>query len=133
MRIAVSEPVCKVGGEIEASSFTAILINSTMVFLGHSYLGAWVNCGAGTVTSDLKNNYSTVKVYVNGETGGQQNAICGLSRLATIPKTANQFHIQIPERDRSFHPMCLGPVFRPKYVPSFSWGAAGETFTTYKY
>ena len=29
-------------------------------FVGHSYLGEWVNLGALTTTSDLKNNYSLV-------------------------------------------------------------------------
>ena len=36
-------------------------------FLGHAYLGSWVNLGADTNNSDLKNNYSNVKVYVNGK------------------------------------------------------------------
>ena len=30
-------------------------------FVGHSYLGRWVNLGAGTITSNLKNTYGTVR------------------------------------------------------------------------
>ena len=53
-------PRCKVGGELS----NAILIgNSNKAhdgFLGDSYLGEWVNLGAGTVTSNLKNTYGQV-------------------------------------------------------------------------
>ena len=35
-------------------------------FLGHSYIGEWVNLGAGTSISDLKNTYSNVKAVING-------------------------------------------------------------------
>ena len=43
-------------------------------FIGHSYLGEWVNIGAGTNNSDLKNNYSPVRMWCAGrirETGRQ--------------------------------------------------------------
>ena len=33
-------------------------------FLGHSYVGEWVNIGAGTNNSNLKNNYSLIKVKI---------------------------------------------------------------------
>jgi hypothetical protein len=36
-------------------------------FLGHSYVGEWVNLAAGTQTSDLRNDYETVRVYVAGQ------------------------------------------------------------------
>ena len=36
-------------------------------FLGHSFIASWVNLGAGTTTSNLKNNYSNVSVKWNGE------------------------------------------------------------------
>ena len=54
-------PGCKVGGEISNSIFHA---NSNKVhdgFLGHCYVGEWVNIGAGTNNSNLKNNYSNIK------------------------------------------------------------------------
>jgi len=58
--------VSKFGAEMD----TAILDNySNMAhagFLGHSYVGRWVNIGALTAFSDLKNTYGNVKMCVNG-------------------------------------------------------------------
>jgi UDP-N-acetylglucosamine diphosphorylase/glucosamine-1-phosphate N-acetyltransferase len=56
-------PVCKIGGEVEESIIQAYSNKQHDGFLGHSYLGEWVNLGADTNNSDLKNNYKTVKVY----------------------------------------------------------------------
>jgi UDP-N-acetylglucosamine diphosphorylase/glucosamine-1-phosphate N-acetyltransferase len=53
-------PVCKVGGEIEASVIQGYSNKQHDGFLGHSVLGEWVNLGAGTITSDLKNTYGDV-------------------------------------------------------------------------
>src|SRR5262249_58276873 len=35
-------------------------------FLGHSYVGEWVNFGAGSHTSDLRTDYGPIKMTVNG-------------------------------------------------------------------
>ncbi len=122
-------PVCKVGGEIEETILHSYSNKQHDGFLGHSYLGAWVNCGAGTVTSDLKNNYSSVKVYVNGEPvdSGMQfvGVTIGDHSKTAINSTFNTGTV-IGVSSNVF-----GTGFPPKYVPSFSWGAAGETFTTY--
>jgi UDP-N-acetylglucosamine diphosphorylase/glucosamine-1-phosphate N-acetyltransferase len=56
-------PVCKIGGEVEGTIFQAYTNKQHDGFLGHSYLGEWVNIGAGTNNSDLKNNYTNVMVY----------------------------------------------------------------------
>lgn len=55
-------PTCKVAGEIEDSVIHGYSNKQHDGFLGHSYLGEWVNLGAGTITSDLKNNYGHVRV-----------------------------------------------------------------------
>lgn len=65
---------CKIGGEIEASLMEPHSNKQHHGFLGHSYVGRWVNLGAGTSTSDLKNTYGKVRVYYRGarvETGMQ--------------------------------------------------------------
>lgn len=122
-------PVCKVGGELEATIMHSYSNKQHDGFLGHSYLGAWVNCGAGTVTSDLKNNYGSVKVYVNGEPvdSGMQfvGVTIGDHSKTAINSTFNTGTV-IGVSSNIF-----GTGFPPRYVPSFSWGAAGETFTTY--
>ncbi len=51
---------CKVGGEVEATTIESYSNKQHHGFLGHSYLGSWVNLGAGTCNSDLKNSYNEV-------------------------------------------------------------------------
>jgi len=60
-------PGCKVGGEVAETIFQSWSNKQHDGFLGHSYVGEWVNLGAGTNNSDLKNNYSSVKVTVDGK------------------------------------------------------------------
>jgi UDP-N-acetylglucosamine diphosphorylase/glucosamine-1-phosphate N-acetyltransferase len=60
-------PVCRIGGEVEQSIFLGYSNKYHEGFLGHSYVGEWVNLGALTTNSDLKNNYSSIKVMVKGE------------------------------------------------------------------
>jgi UDP-N-acetylglucosamine diphosphorylase/glucosamine-1-phosphate N-acetyltransferase len=59
-------PDCRVGGEIECGIIQGRSNKAHEGFLGHSYLGEWVNLGAGTQTSDLRNDYGEVSVVVNG-------------------------------------------------------------------
>lgn len=56
-------PVCKVGGEIEGSIIQAYSNKQHDGFLGHAYVGEWVNIGADTNNSDLKNTYKNVAYY----------------------------------------------------------------------
>lgn len=62
---------CKVGGEVEASVLEPYTNKQHHGFLGHSYLGSWINLGAGTCNSDLKNTY------------GKINATYGTQKVAT--------------------------------------------------
>ncbi len=122
-------PVCKVGGEVEGSVIHGYSNKQHAGFLGHSYIGSWVNLGAGTNNSDLKNNYGTVRVTLGSEqidTGLQfvgltmgdhaKSAINSMFNTGTVVGVCSNI---------------FGFGFPPKYVPSFSWGAAGETFTTF--
>lgn len=52
----------KVGGEVEAAVIEPYSNKQHHGFLGHSYLGSWINLGAGTCNSDLKNTYGTVNM-----------------------------------------------------------------------
>jgi len=52
----------KVGGEVEASVIEPYTNKQHHGFLGHSYLGSWINLGAGTCNSDLKNTYGTINM-----------------------------------------------------------------------
>src|SRR5262245_13333891 len=57
----------KIGGEVEASIVEPYTNKQHHGFLGHSYLGSWINLGAGTCNSDLKNTYGAVKMDYRGE------------------------------------------------------------------
>jgi len=56
----------KIGGELEASTVEPYTNKQHHGFLGHSYLGSWVNLGAGTSNSDLKNTYGKVSMEYAG-------------------------------------------------------------------
>ena len=58
---SVIGPYCKVGGEISVSIFQAYSNKQHYGFVGHSIIGQWVNLGAGTTTSNLKNTYHDVR------------------------------------------------------------------------
>jgi glucose-1-phosphate thymidylyltransferase len=60
----------KIGGEVEASIVEPFTNKQHHGFIGHSYLGSWINLGAGTCNSDLKNTYG----QVNMEYGGRKVA-----------------------------------------------------------
>jgi UDP-N-acetylglucosamine diphosphorylase/glucosamine-1-phosphate N-acetyltransferase len=121
-------PVCKVGGELEGTILHGYSNKQHGGFLGHSYLGEWVNLGADTNTSDLKNNYATVRVDLGFETVDSGSQFVGLimgdhskSGISTMFNTGTVVGI-----------FCniFGAGFPPKYIPSFSWGGAGglETY-----
>jgi len=58
---------CRVGGEVNNAIFHSFSNKGHHGFVGHSYVGKWVNFGAGTTNSNLKNNYGKINVYMDGE------------------------------------------------------------------
>ncbi|MFZ5628647.1 MAG: hypothetical protein ACOY5B_05925 [Spirochaetota bacterium] len=58
---------CRLGGEIADSIIGNFSNKHHDGFLGHSLVGDWVNLGALTTTSDLKNNYGEVRLHFAGE------------------------------------------------------------------
>jgi UDP-N-acetylglucosamine diphosphorylase/glucosamine-1-phosphate N-acetyltransferase len=60
-------PVCRVGGEVEGAILHGYVNKYHDGFLGHGYVGPWCNLGALTTNSDLKNDYSAVKVPLLGD------------------------------------------------------------------
>lgn len=121
--------VCKVGGEIENSIIHSYSNKQHDGFLGHSYLGSWVNLGAGTNNSDLKNNYENIKIIINGkktDTGLQfVGLIMGDHSKTAIGTTFNTGTVCGVSCN------IFGAGFPRTYIPSFSWGGASG-FVTYK-
>ncbi|QDU19099.1 putative sugar nucleotidyl transferase [Urbifossiella limnaea] len=60
-------PHCRVGGEVESSIVLGYANKYHDGFLGHSYVGEWVNLAAATGTADLRCDYRPVTVKLNGE------------------------------------------------------------------
>jgi UDP-N-acetylglucosamine diphosphorylase/glucosamine-1-phosphate N-acetyltransferase len=60
-------PVCRIGGEVEATIVQGYTNKHHSGFIGHAYLGEWVNVGAMATNSDLKNDLTDVSVYANGK------------------------------------------------------------------
>jgi len=59
-------PACRIGGEVECSIIQGYTNKYHDGFLGHAYVGEWVNLGALTTNSDLKNDYANVSVIMYG-------------------------------------------------------------------
>ena len=121
--------MCKVGGEVEESIIHSYSNKQHDGFLGHAYLGMWVNLGADTNNSDLKNNYSTVRVILNGEEVDTGSMFVGLimgdhskSGINTMFNTGTVVGVGCN---------VFGGGYPPKYIPSFCWGGS-ESLTTYK-
>ncbi|MBU1096094.1 MAG: GlmU family protein [Bacteroidetes bacterium] len=120
--------VCKVGGEIEVSIIHSYSNKQHDGFLGHAYLGSWVNLGADTNNSDLKNNYGSVKVILNDQQIDSGSMFVGLT-MGDHAKSA----INTMFNTGTVVGVCanvFGAGFPQKYVPSFTWGGT-ESLTTY--
>lgn len=110
---------CRVGGEVEECIFASYSNKQHEGFMGHSYVGSWVNIGAGSCTSDLKNNYGLVKAWTAGRMRDTGRRFLG----ATI---GNHAKIAINSRLNTgavvgFNANIVSVGFPPKYVPSFTW------------
>ena len=55
-------PVCRIRGEVSSAVLLGYVNKAHDGYIGHAYVGAWVNLGAFTTNSDLKNNYGSVRV-----------------------------------------------------------------------
>jgi len=119
-------PVCKIGGEIGDTIIQAYSNKQHDGFLGHSYIGEWVNIGADTNNSDLKNNYNTVKFYSYAQQGRIDS---GIQFLGTMIGDHTKIGINC-----SINTGCVigvacnlyGSSLISDHIPSFSWGEAGD-------
>lgn len=110
---------CKVAGEVEESIFLDYSNKHHDGFLGHAYLGSWVNLGAQTCNSDLKNNYGPVSVWLNERIvdTGSTKAGC---YIGDHSKTAIGTMINTGTVIGAGCNVHGGPV--RKCLPDFSWG-----------
>lgn len=119
-------PQSKVGGEVSNAVFIANSNKGHDGYLGDSVIAEWCNLGADTNNSNLKNNYSQVKMwnypiqdFIN--TGMQ---FCGLvmgdhskAGIATMFNTGTVVGVSSN---------IFGGDYQPKFFPSFKWGNKQE-------
>ncbi len=117
-------PMCRVGGEVEEAIIHGFSNKYHDGFLGHAYVGEWVNLGALTTNSDLKNDYGSVSVIQAGktiDTGSRKvgafigdhvkTSVATLLNTGTIVGTAAV--------------LVADGAPLPKYIPPFSWYVGG--------
>ena len=121
--------MCKVRGELSHTIFVGHSNKGHAGFVGHSYLGRWVNLGALTTTSNMKNTYGAVQLWTPSgmRSTGQQflgtffgdHAKTGIGTMlstgSVIGAGANVFESAMP----------------PRVVPPFCWGLA-EPYDTFE-
>lgn len=115
-------PVTKAGGEIEETIIQGYSNKQHEGFLGHAYLGSWVNIGADTNNSDLKNTYGPIKVNFFG-----QEINTGMIFLGLIMGDHSKSGINTMFNTGTivgFSANVFGGDFPPKFIPSFGWGGA---------
>ncbi len=120
--------VCKIGGEVEESIIMPYTNKQHSGFLGHTYLGSWINIGADTNCSDLKNNYSNIKIRMKGK-----EVDTGLQFLGLIMGDHSKTAINTMFNTGTltgFSCNIFGDGFPDKFIPSFSWGGR-EHMETY--
>ncbi|HEX6926371.1 MAG TPA: putative sugar nucleotidyl transferase [Longimicrobiaceae bacterium] len=122
-------PVCRIRGEIAESVCLGYTNKQHDGHIGHAYLGRWVNLGAETTNSDLKNNYGTVRLWTpSGEldTGHiKMGCLLGDHVKTGIDLLLNTGTVVGAGSN------LWGAVLPPRFVPPFSWGS-GSDLTEYR-
>jgi len=117
-------PVCRIGGEVEESIFHSYSNKYHDGFIGHSYIGEFVNLGALTTNSDLKNDYSSVVVYVNGKPVDTGELKVG-SFIGDHTKTSIGVFFNTGSSVGMMCNVTSGGIL-PKFFPSFIWYINGR-------
>jgi len=124
-------PFSKVGGEVNNVVFQGFSNKGHDGFIGDSVIGEWCNLGADTNCSNLKNNYSTVKMYNYASESFESteaqfcglvmgdHAKCGINTMFNTGTVVG------------FGANVFGSGFPQKFIPGFTWGAI-DNFETYK-
>jgi UDP-N-acetylglucosamine diphosphorylase/glucosamine-1-phosphate N-acetyltransferase len=125
-------PFCKAGGEIAATVMFGYSNKSHDGYMGCSVIGEWCNFGADSNTSNLKNNYDSVKLWNHNKKSFVNTGLlflglimgdhskCGINSMFNTGTMVDVFA------------NIYGADFLPNYIPSFSWGGSGG-LTTYTF
>lgn len=124
-------PCCVISGEVSCSVMIGYSNKGHAGYLGHSVIGEWCNMGAGTSTSNMKNNYDFIKVWnhLDNDFEKTEKQFCGLVMgdhskcgIHTMFNSGTVVGVSCN---------IFGGDFPPKIIPSFSWGG-NRQMTTYQ-
>ncbi|MFC1596862.1 putative sugar nucleotidyl transferase [Planctomycetota bacterium] len=118
-------PVCRVGGEVEESIIQGYSNKYHDGFLGHAYVGEWVNLGALTTNSDLKNDYSSVEVILDGRRPIDTGSTKVGSLIGDHTKTSIGTLLNTGAYVGAMVAVTTTGSLLPKYLPSFGWFIKG--------
>ncbi|MFA5879744.1 MAG: putative sugar nucleotidyl transferase [Candidatus Margulisiibacteriota bacterium] len=115
---------CKIHGELNTTIFCSHSNKAHDGFIGHSYIGEWVNLGAMTTNSNLKNTYGHITLEQDSQKLTSQKIFLGAfigdqvkTAIGTLIATGSII---------GFGSCLLGAAPHGKFVPSFSWGEKGK-------
>jgi UDP-N-acetylglucosamine diphosphorylase/glucosamine-1-phosphate N-acetyltransferase len=125
-------PVCRIRGEVEASVIQGWSNKAHDGYLGHAVVGSFVNLGAFTTNSDLKNTYGPVRAPLGPAPGDP-------TRMRTLETGLIKAGVLLGDHVKTGIGTLLGTgtvvgagsnlfggVLPPTWVPPFSWGTGSE-------
>ncbi len=124
-------PYCRVAGEINNSVIFGYTNKAHDGYLGHAVIGEWCNIGADTNNSNLKNDYSNIKLwdYASWKFENTDLQFCGMMMgdhskcgINTMFNTGTVVGVSAN---------IFGNGFPRNFIPSYSWGGPAG-FTDYK-
>jgi UDP-N-acetylglucosamine diphosphorylase/glucosamine-1-phosphate N-acetyltransferase len=118
-------PACRVGGELEESIIHGYSNKYHDGFLGHAYVGEWVNLGALTTNSDLKNDYSNVEVMLDGRRSINTGSTKVGSLIGDHVKTSIGTLLNTGSYVGAMALIMATGKPLPKFIPSFAWFLEG--------
>jgi UDP-N-acetylglucosamine diphosphorylase/glucosamine-1-phosphate N-acetyltransferase len=117
-------PECRIGGEVESSVFIGHSNKHHEGFIGHAVIGEWVNLGALTTNSDLRNDYGEVHVRLRGRELSTElrkfGCIIGDHAKTAIGSLLNTGGVV------GVFANWFEPGLAPKDIPAFAWGSRGR-------
>lgn len=119
-------PFCKAGGEVTDTVMFGFSNKAHEGFMGHSILAEWCNIGAGTITSNLKNNYSEIKQWSYKE---QKFVHTGLQFSGLIMGDHSKTGITTMFNSGTVVGVCcniFGEGYQKNYIPNFTFGSPGH-------
>jgi hypothetical protein len=119
--------MCRIGGEVEESIVHGYSNKYHDGFLGHAYVGEWVNLGALTTNSDLKNDYTSVSVTLDGRTPIDTGSTKVGALIGDHTKTSIGTLLNTGAYVGAMTLIAATGKPLPKFIPSFAWFLEGVT------